>query len=141
VRESKGHGKRSCLPARGPNQRHRSADEDTLVRAPDAVLGTQSFDANAFLADVHRIGAMLLARARSQRNPLVLQRLPDGSYRSHLDGLTVRIIEVGRARRGLHPGPRPLPALHHPSRPPPLPDGDWRRESEDEVAEEYVSKD
>jgi hypothetical protein len=25
VRESKGHGKRSCLLARGPNQRHRSA--------------------------------------------------------------------------------------------------------------------
>ena len=38
----------------------------------------------------HATGAMLLARAKSTRNPLVLPHLPDGSYLSHLD-------EPGRA--------------------------------------------
>jgi hypothetical protein len=37
---------------------------------------------------------MLLARARSARNPPVLRHLPDGSYLSDLDGLAVRIIEA-----------------------------------------------
>ena len=37
---------------------------------------------------------MLLARAKSTRNPRVLQHLPDGSYLSCLDGLAVRIIEA-----------------------------------------------
>jgi hypothetical protein len=37
---------------------------------------------------------MLLARARSARNPRVLRHLPDGSYLSDLDGLAVRIIEA-----------------------------------------------
>jgi hypothetical protein len=58
------------------------------------VLLDRAFDANAFLAEVHATGAMLLARARSARNPRVLQHLPDGSYMSCLDGLTVRIIEA-----------------------------------------------
>ena len=37
---------------------------------------------------------MLLARGRSQRVPPVLAHLPDGSYLSNFDGLTVRIIEA-----------------------------------------------
>jgi hypothetical protein len=66
-----------------------------LLKPGMLVLMDRAFDANAFLADVHATGAMLLARARSARNPCVLRHLPDGSYLSRLDGLTVRIIEAG----------------------------------------------
>ncbi len=58
------------------------------------LLLDRAFDANTFLAEVHATGAMLLARARSARNPRVLRHLPDGSYLSDLDGLAVRIIEA-----------------------------------------------
>jgi hypothetical protein len=58
------------------------------------VLLDRAFDGNAFLAEVHATGAMLLARARSARNPRVLAHLPDGSWLSCLDGLAVRIIEA-----------------------------------------------
>jgi hypothetical protein len=44
--------------------------------------------------------AMLLARSKSTRNPPVLEHVPDGSYRSDLDGLTVRIIEANLAMTG-----------------------------------------
>jgi hypothetical protein len=37
---------------------------------------------------------MVLARARSARDPRVVRHLPDGSYLSVLDGLEVRIIEA-----------------------------------------------
>ena len=53
-------------------------------------------------ADADRTGAMLLARARSTRHPVVLQALPDG-YLSRLDspqGLDVRIIEADVAMTG-----------------------------------------
>ena len=58
------------------------------------VLLDRAFDANAFLAQVAGTGAVLLARAKSTRNPDVLAHLPDGSYLSCLDGLAVRIIEA-----------------------------------------------
>jgi hypothetical protein len=58
------------------------------------VLLDRGFDSAAFLAAVHRTGAMLLARGRSQRVPPVLRHLPDGSYLSDLDGLAVRIVEA-----------------------------------------------
>jgi hypothetical protein len=58
------------------------------------LLADRAFDGNAFLAEVHATGAVLLARARSARNPRVTAHLPDGSYLSDLDGLTVRIIEA-----------------------------------------------
>jgi hypothetical protein len=58
------------------------------------VLLDRGFDANAFLAQVAATGAMLLARAKSTRNPDVLAHLPDGSYLSCLGGLNVRIIEA-----------------------------------------------
>ena len=66
---------------------------------------------------------MLLARGKSTRNPPVLEHLPDGSYLSCLDGLAVRIIEADVTMTGAD-GSRvrgPLPADHHPDRPPPLP--------------------
>ena len=58
------------------------------------ILLDRAFDANAFLAEVAATGALLLARAKSTRHPPVLGHLPDGSYLSHLDGLTVRIIQA-----------------------------------------------
>lgn len=76
-------------------------DEATLARRLLPLLGSgmlvladRAFDANAFLAEVDATGAKLLARARSTRNPHVLQHLPDGSYLSSLDRLNVRIIEA-----------------------------------------------
>jgi hypothetical protein len=65
-----------------------------LLRPGMLVLLDRGFDANTFLAQVHATGAVLLARARSARNPRVLRHLPDGSYLSDLDGLAVRIIEA-----------------------------------------------
>jgi hypothetical protein len=50
------------------------------------LLLDRGFDADAFLAQVDATGAMLLARAKSTRNPQVLEHLPDGSYLSCPDG-------------------------------------------------------
>jgi hypothetical protein len=82
-------------------------DEASLARRLLHLLGPgmlllldRAFDGNAFLAEVHATGAMLLARARSARNPRVLARLPDGSYLSCLDGLAVQIIDADVAVTG-----------------------------------------
>jgi hypothetical protein len=58
------------------------------------VLLDRAFDANAFLREVAATGALLVARAKSTRHPVVLGHLPDGSYLSDLGGLAVRIIEA-----------------------------------------------
>lgn len=58
------------------------------------VLGDRGFDANTFLRDLAGTGAQLLVRARSHRVPPVEAVLADGSYRSQLDGLAVRVIEA-----------------------------------------------
>jgi transposase IS4-like protein/DDE family transposase len=71
-----------------------------LLRPGMLVLLDRGFDAATFLTAVARTGAMLLARARSQRLPPVLTHLPDGSYLSDLDGLAVRIIEADLTMRG-----------------------------------------
>ena len=65
-----------------------------LLRPGMLVLLDRAFDSNAFLAEVHATGAMLLCRAKSARTPEVLCHLADGSYLSRLDGLDVRIIEA-----------------------------------------------
>ena len=82
-------------------------DEPTLARRllpllePGMlVLLDRAFDANPFLAEVAGTGAMLLARAKSTRNPPVLEHLPDGSYLSNLDGLPVRIIDADLSMTG-----------------------------------------
>jgi hypothetical protein len=64
------------------------------------VLGDRAFDTNRFLTEIADTGAALLVRAKSTRNPQVLRHLPDGSYRSELDGLPVRIIEANLAVTG-----------------------------------------
>jgi len=99
-------------------------DEASLARRLLPLLGPgmlilpgRAFDGNAFLAAVHATGAMLLARARSARNPRVLQHLPDGSCLSCLDGLAVRIIEADVTVAGAD-GSRSRWRLHHrPGRP------------------------
>ncbi len=82
-------------------------DEATLARRLLHLLGPgmlvlldRAFDASAFLAEVHATGAMLLARAKSTRNPPVLEHLPDGSYLSRLDDLPVRMIDARVAMTG-----------------------------------------
>ena len=65
-----------------------------LLRPGMLVLLDRGFDANGFLAAIDRTGAHLLVRGKSTRNPPVLKHLPDGSYLSKLDELTVRIIEA-----------------------------------------------
>jgi hypothetical protein len=71
-----------------------------LLRPGMLLLLDRGFDSAGFLAAVHDTGALLLVRARSQRVPAVLTHLPDGSYRSELDGLAVRIIEADLRMRG-----------------------------------------
>src|SRR5690348_15072789 len=58
------------------------------------ILLDRAFDGNAFLRAVAATGAVLVARAKSTRHPVVLGHLPDGSYLSCLGGLEVRIIEA-----------------------------------------------
>jgi hypothetical protein len=58
------------------------------------ILLDRAFDGNAFLREVAATGALLLARAKSTRHPVVLGHLPDGSYLSQLGGLAVRVIEA-----------------------------------------------
>ena len=65
-----------------------------LLRPGMLVLLDRAFDANAFLREVAATGALLLARAKSTRHPVVLGHLPDGSYLSQLSGLAVRVIEA-----------------------------------------------
>ena len=70
------------------------------------VLLDRGFDDGAFFAEITATGAVLLARAKAARKPLVLGHLSDGSYLSRLDSkdgrhsLDVRIIEAGVAVTG-----------------------------------------
>src|SRR5215472_7330685 len=65
------------------------------------VLLDRAFDSAAFFAEITATGAVLLARAKSTRKPLVLGHLSDGSYLSRLDGgLAVRVIEAGVVMTG-----------------------------------------
>ncbi len=85
----------------GDGARPGERDETTLARRLLAllrpgmlVLLDRGFDKNPFFAAIDATGAALLARIRSNRVPVVEHLLPDGSYRSHLDGLAVRVIEA-----------------------------------------------
>jgi hypothetical protein len=63
--------------------------DDTML-----VLWDRGFDADDFMAAVARTGAAFLGRCKSNRRLPVLARLHDGSYRSRIGDLTVRIIEA-----------------------------------------------
>jgi hypothetical protein len=76
-------------------------DEATLARRLLELLGPctlvlldRAFDAAGFLNDLAGTGAKFLVRGKSTRRPPVLALLPDGSFLSDLDGLTVRIIDA-----------------------------------------------
>jgi hypothetical protein len=58
------------------------------------ILLDRAFDTNAFLREVAATGALLPARARSTRHPVVPGHLPDGSCLSDPGGLQVRVIEA-----------------------------------------------
>jgi transposase IS4-like protein/DDE family transposase len=65
-----------------------------LLRPSMLVLLDRAFDAAGFLQGLNATGAHFLVRSKSTRRPPVLTHLPDGSYLSNLDGLTVRIIDA-----------------------------------------------
>ena len=65
-----------------------------LLQPSMLVLLDRAFDAARFLNLLHGTGAKFLVRSRSTRRPPVLTHLPDGSFLSNLDGLTVRIINA-----------------------------------------------
>jgi hypothetical protein len=65
-----------------------------LLRAGMLVLIDRAYDQGAFLAEVAATGAHFLVRGKASRSPVVLQRLPDGSYLSRAGELDVRIIEA-----------------------------------------------
>jgi hypothetical protein len=65
-----------------------------LLTAGMLVLADRAYDAGEFLAAVAATGADFLIRGKASRSPLVLARLPDGSYLSGIGGLQVRIIEA-----------------------------------------------
>jgi hypothetical protein len=71
-----------------------------LLRAGMLVLADRAFDAGRFFTEIAGTGAELLIRARAHRRPLVTRQLPDGSYLSVLDGLTVRVIDADVAVTG-----------------------------------------
>lgn len=65
-----------------------------LLRAGMLLLADRAYDAADLLTEVAATGAHVLVRGSASRKPAVEQALPDGSYLSHVDGLTVRIIEA-----------------------------------------------
>src|SRR5262249_57977201 len=65
-----------------------------LLRAGMLLLADRAHDAADLLKEVAATGAHVLVRGSASRKPTVEQALPDGSYLSHLDRLTVRIIEA-----------------------------------------------
>lgn len=71
-----------------------------LLRPGMLVLLDRGFDSNQLFAQITGTGAMLLCRARSTRNPVVVGVLPDGSYLSDLNGLAVRVIEAEMTMTG-----------------------------------------
>ena len=65
-----------------------------LLGAGMLVLIDRAYDQGAFLAEVAATGAHFLVRGKASRSPVVLARLPDGSYLSRAGDLSVRIVEA-----------------------------------------------
>jgi Insertion element 4 transposase N-terminal/Transposase DDE domain len=64
------------------------------------VLADRAYDAAAFLEALAATGAQFLIRGKASRNPPVLTVLPDGSYRSRIGSLDVRVIDARVAITG-----------------------------------------
>ncbi len=65
-----------------------------LLDSTMLVLWDKGFDSNTFLAEVAATKAMVLGRIKASRRPPVLGHLSDGSYRSRIGGVSVRVIEA-----------------------------------------------
>jgi hypothetical protein len=65
-----------------------------LLTKDQLVLLDRGFDGKKLFTAIDKTGAKLLGRLTSSRRPPVLEHLPDGSYRSHIGELDVRIIEA-----------------------------------------------
>ncbi|WP_255354827.1 IS4 family transposase [Frankia sp. R43] len=79
----------------GPQDRSEADYAGRLVRSLDPqmiVLLDRGLSSNVFLAKVAAGGGHFLARLTANRTPPVLRRYPDGSFRSQLGGLRVRVI-------------------------------------------------
>jgi hypothetical protein len=62
---------------------------------PDMLLlWDRGFDSGEFIAAVAATGAQFLGRCRANRRLPVLARLPDGTWHSRINGITVRIVEA-----------------------------------------------
>ena len=57
------------------------------------VLLDRNFDTAALIGQLAATGADLLVRLKSNRKLPVLRRYPDGSYRSQIGAVQVRVIE------------------------------------------------
>jgi hypothetical protein len=65
-----------------------------LLKPDMLVLWDKGFDGNGFLAEVVATGAQVVGRIKSSRRPPVFERLADGSFRSIIGTVKVRIIEA-----------------------------------------------
>jgi len=65
-----------------------------LLDAGMLVLWDKGFDANAFLAEVAATGAAFCGRLRANRRLPVMAHLSDGSYRSLIGAVRVRVIDA-----------------------------------------------
>jgi hypothetical protein len=71
-----------------------------LLNKTMLLLADRAYDSGEFLTAVAQTGAKLLIRGGATRKPPVLRHLSDGSYRSDIAGLAVRIIEADLTVRG-----------------------------------------
>ncbi len=104
-------GTRTVLDAAfGPATIGETAYAPRLVRSLHegmVVLLDRNFAAQALLADIAHSGAQVLVRVKSGRKLPVLGRCGDGSYRSALGALQVRVVDCEitvRTSKGRHTG-------------------------------------
>ncbi|MBB5489261.1 hypothetical protein HNR07_005959 [Nocardiopsis metallicus] len=65
-----------------------------LLDASMLLLADRGFDSDDFLTQVAGTRAQLLIRLNGRRTPAVMTPLPDGSYLTRINGLTLRVIEA-----------------------------------------------
>lgn len=58
------------------------------------LLADRGFDSNDFLTRVADTGAQLLVRLNGRRTPAVMATLPDGSFLTRINSLTLRVVEA-----------------------------------------------
>ncbi len=63
--------------------------DDTML-----LLNDRGFDADCFLGGISATGAQLLVRLNSRRTPAKWACLPDGSYLTRINGVSLRVIDA-----------------------------------------------